>query len=94
MPNNNSWNGKWSGENDLYAKAINFGRSKKANEKALEILEKGIFYYNFGDGWSAKVSATEIDSKESAKVKKWSKGFLGYDWMIESIQEKGFISGE
>lgn len=94
MPNVGSWNRKWSGQDDLYARVINFGRSKSANEKAQKILEQGSFYYNFGDGWGANISVKEIDSKESAKVKKQSSGFCGYDWMITSIREKGFISGD
>jgi len=91
MPNNNSWNGCWSGENYLYARVINFGRGKVANEKAKEILNKGYFYYNFGDGWGASVTVKEIDSKEAAKIRRESKGFCGYDWMIASIKEKGRI---
>jgi len=91
MPNNNSWNGRWSGGNDLYARVINFGRGKAANEKAKEILDKGYFYYNFGDGWGASVTVKEIDSKEAAKIRRKSKGFCGYDWMIASIKEKGRI---
>ena len=40
MPGNNSWNGKWSGAGKLYAKVINFGRTKKAIAKANEILDQ------------------------------------------------------
>ena len=87
MPNNNAWNGRWSGENNLYAKVINFGRSKKA----LEILEKKYYHYNFGDGWAAGVSVEEVDSKQANKIRKASQGFCGYDWMVESIKLNGEI---
>ena len=91
MPNNNSWDGKWSGENEFYARAINFGQSKKANEKARKILDDGYYYYNFGDGWGAGISVEEINSKQAAQVRRKSSGFCGYDWMIDSIKEFGKI---
>ena len=40
MPNNNAWNGKWTGEGTLYAIVKNFGRGKKANVKAQQLLDK------------------------------------------------------
>lgn len=86
MPNNNAWNGKWSGEDRCYAKVINLGRTKKAEKLGTEILEKGYFYYNFGDGWGAGVTAKEVDAKEAAKIRKKSVGFCGYEWMIDSIR--------
>lgn len=91
MPNNNSWNGKWSGEDTFYAKVINFGRTKKATSQAQEILDKGYYYYNFGDGWGAGVSIEEVDSKRAAQIRRKSAGFCGYDWMIDSIKEFGEI---
>lgn len=91
MPNRNSWNGRWSGEGDLYARVINFGRTKKAETKAREILDKGSFYYNFGDGWGANVAVREVSSKEAAYIRRKTKGFCGYDWMITSIKNKGVI---
>jgi hypothetical protein len=91
MPSVNSWNGKWSGAERLYAKVINFGKTKKSNENAQFILNKECFYYNFGDGWSACVTVKEVDSKEAATVRKKSDGFCGYDWMIDSIIDIGEI---
>ena len=91
MPNNNSWNGKWSGEDRLYVRTINFGKTKKAEKHANEILQEGSFYYNFGDGWGASVAVAKVDAKEAAKLRKISAGFSGYDWMIESIKHYGEI---
>jgi hypothetical protein len=86
MPSNNSWNNRWSGQDKLYVKTLNFGRSKKSNESANKILAKKYFTYNFGDGWCASVAVKEVDSKEAATLRKKSAGFCGYDWMIDSIK--------
>jgi hypothetical protein len=90
MPGRNSWNGRWSGEDALYAKVLNF-RGKKDVEKARSILETGYYDYNFGDGWRAGISIKEVDPKESARIRRKSAGFNGYDWMVESIVEIGVI---
>ena len=84
MPNKGSWNGKWTGESDLYAKVIKFAGKEKI-KLANELIKLDSFYYNFGDGWSARVSVEKIDSKEATKVRKKSRGFYGCDWMITSI---------
>ncbi len=87
MPNVGSWNGRWSGENDLYI------RFRKLTNKQIEeskIEEKG-YHYNFGDGWSANVCVFTVDSKERQKLQRKSKGFAGYDWMIDSIIKNGKI---
>ena len=91
MPNVGSWNGRWSGEKNLYAKVVNLGRSKKANEKAEHILSNEYFHYNFGDGWSAGVTVVAVDAAHARKIRRKSKGFCGYDWMVQSIIDKGKI---
>lgn len=91
MPNKGSWNGKWSGEKSYYAKVINFGRSKKAIKHATEILNQRSFHYNFGDGWSASIKVAEVTAREAADIRHKSRGFYGYDWMIESIRYNGCI---
>lgn len=91
MPNVGSWNGKWSGESKTYAKIHNFGKSKKGTEKAREILSKGDYYYNFGDGWGASVRVKEVDSKEATLIRRKSAGFCGYDWMVNEILDFGKI---
>ena len=89
MPNCASWDGKWTGSGNIYARALKFRKSEKENAET--ILKKGYFYYNFGDGWGASVTVAKIDSKEAAKVNRKTDGFCGYDWMIESIKEHGLI---
>ncbi len=94
MPGNNSWNGKWSGENEYYARVIDFGRGKANEGKAKVILTQKSYGYNFGDGWFARIGVREVDAKETKRIRKASRGFLGYDWMIESIKNKGQIEGK
>ncbi len=91
MPNVSSWNGKWSGEGRLYAKIINFGRTQKAIAKTKEILDIGYFHYSFGDGWSAGISVKEVNAKEAATIRRKSRGFYGYDWMVQSIKDNLLI---
>jgi hypothetical protein len=86
MPNVGSWNGRWTGEGNLYCKVINFGRGKEATVKAEAILKEGYYHYNFGDGWSAGVSIKQVTSEEGRKLTRRSQGFCGYDWMIDSIR--------
>jgi len=89
MPNRGSWNGRWSGEKDLFAKVVNFSNSKAGKEKADEILKSVSYYHRWDDGWGASVSVREVDGKEAAKIKKKSRGFCGYDWMIDNIRSHG-----
>jgi len=95
MPNVGSWNGKWTGESNLYARVFNFtnryGTSKAAKDKAHSILAEGNYHYNFGDGWSANVEVKAVSASEATKIRKESKGFCGYDWMIDSILQDGNI---
>ncbi len=83
MPNCASWNGRWSGEGNYYAVVKSF--TKKNEEMANRILKEGYYYHRWDDGWGAGISVKEVDSQEAAKIKRKSKGFRGYDWMIENI---------
>lgn len=78
MPNNNSWNGRWSGENEKYT--VNFSRSPKM-EKFI-----GDYYYDFGDGWTARVAIRPAVPRERVTGK-----FMGYNWMLRSIKDHGEI---
>ncbi len=80
MPSNNSWNGKWSGENNKYTVA-----RKVSKKRALELED--YYHYNFGDGWAAGVSVREANPRERATNK-----FCGYEWMIDSIIDNGKIT--
>ncbi|MCP3924506.1 MAG: hypothetical protein GY714_18185 [Desulfobacterales bacterium] len=75
MPNNNSWNGRWSGDKDKFTKVFTKTDSKKNREFI------GNYYYNFGDGWGANVEIREALPREKVTNK-----FCGYNWMITSIK--------
>lgn len=91
MPSTSSWNGRWSGKRCYYAKVVNFGRTKKAVERAQTILSEGYFRYSFGDGWVAGISVRQVDAKEAAKIRRKTDGFCRYEWMIESIKRNNCI---
>lgn len=80
MPGVASWNGKWSGEGTLYAKVVKIG-DKRAKE-----LDGRSFHYRWPDGWCACVAARIVGGQDCRNIRKHSKGFCGYDWMIDSIR--------
>ena len=89
MPNVNTWNGRWSGEGKKYAKYRHF--TKADFEKVRDVAGKS-YSYRWEDGWRAMVSVEHFHtSKEAQREVKGSDGFLGYDWMIDSILEHGEI---
>lgn len=79
MPSNNSWNGRWSGQENKYTVAIN-----ATEKRAKELL--GSYRYSFGDGWVACVTIRKPEYREKATNK-----FCGYNWMIDSIRQHGEI---
>ncbi|MEK6880186.1 MAG: hypothetical protein AABY22_11280, partial [Nanoarchaeota archaeon] len=89
MPNRGSWNGRWSGEGNYYAIIRKF--SKGGKQKSLDILNQKSYYYRWDDGWSASISVREVLGKEITQIKRKSNGFCGYDWMVDSIIDKGKI---
>ena len=88
MPSNNAWNGRWSGENDLYAVVRRYDVAPTPDGKQ---LAGGYFTYSFGDGWAAAITVREVTPGAAAKLRKQSKGFCGYEWMIDSIERHGAI---
>jgi hypothetical protein len=89
MPNVGSWNGQWTGKSSKYFRHINV--SKQEAEKILDGKQRNYWYYNFGDGWGASVSVVKVLSGEKNKRERISKGFAGYDWMIDEILKYGRI---
>lgn len=87
MPNRGSWNGSWSGERDKNV------RHRQLPLKGSPNVKNGSnHYYNFGDGWGANISVTIVDGvKAKNQAIKGSKGFCGYEWMIDSIVNHGKI---
>lgn len=86
MPKAMSWNGKWTDEGKLYVRVINIQKNHIAN-----VLKEERYYYKWEDGWMACVEVRKVDGKEAAKLRRKSKGFCNYEWMIKSIIEEGEI---
>ena len=84
MPQNNSWNNKWSGDGKDYSIVSKFRKSSQNDDLIPKILA-GSYYYSFGDGWAASVDVKEVDAGQASKIKKNSLGFCGYNWMVDSI---------
>lgn len=93
MPNKGSWDGKWSGERNLYCVLKKY-TSKKFYAKRIVPLVGRHFHYSWSDGWGANVECREVDSTESRRMRKASHGFCGYEWMIDEILTYGRIRPE
>lgn len=92
MPNKGSWDNKWSGEGNLYAKVKTITVEQiKHNKHINNLLEKRNFDYRWDDGWCARVSVYKTDAKNAKKIQNNSLGFCGYDWMIDSLLNRGYI---
>lgn len=87
MPGRGSWNGRWSQEKDRHIIIRNLGPAK-----GRELTEKGTYRYRWADGWEAMITCTAVTSREAAKLRKASRGFCGYDWMVDSIIRYGMIT--
>jgi len=87
MPNRGSWNGRWSGENDCYC----IVKSIASKEKCEALLAERSWYYDWDDGWGASISVKAVDASTARKYRKNSRGFCGYDWMVDSILAHGAI---
>jgi hypothetical protein len=88
MPGRNTWNGRWSGDEKLYCVVRRFDGQKNA-KRAAEILAKRSFRYSWGDGWCARIEASQVDSREAADLRRKSAGFYSYEWMIDRIVKYG-----
>lgn len=84
MPGRGSWNGKWSGDTQVHAVVRSFRRPPTT-------FRLGRYTYDFGDGWCEAVTVREITSTAARSIRKESRGFAGYDWMIDEIVTHGRI---
>lgn len=91
MPTRASWNGRWSGEEKLYAKLVYLASTKEAKVRAAALVEAGPYHHHFGDGWSASVSVRVVKASEAKSITRKTSGFCGYDWMVDSIRQHGDI---
>lgn len=63
--------------------------SKRNMERAEKL--QGNYYYRWSDGWGANVKCSVIEGRSAGYWRKQSDGFCGYDWMVDSILERGKI---
>lgn len=84
MPHVGSWNNKWAGADRRYIR-VYYDKSVPKEYWGKD------FYYRWSDGWEACVSVKHVHYTEANKLRKISAGFYGYDWMIDSIIQKGKI---
>ena len=89
MPRVGSWNGKWSGETNLYARTRPVGTSTASVRMGDALI--GHHSYAWSDGWRADVEVREVTSGEANRLRRKSCGFSGYDWMIDSLLQHGDI---
>lgn len=85
MPNRGSWDGRWSGEGTVYA----IVRNVPHKDRPAGLI--GSHSYAWNDGWCAMVTARDVDSSEARRLRAASKGFCGYDWMVNSLLIDGRI---
>ena len=91
MPGIGSWNKKWSGEGRYYAMVKNMGRSQKAKAQGHDIIANQPYNHSWDDGWRARIDVRQVDAQEARKIRRDTKGFCGYDWMVENIMLCGSI---
>ena len=84
MPNVGSWNGKWTGADRLFVRTAD---ERKVPKK----LHDKDFFYRWEDGWTDCVSVRKMPVNEARKLERRSNGFCGYDWMIKSLMQDGYI---
>lgn len=70
MPGRSSWDGRWSGDGELFALVRSIPNTSAGKERAISILANPSYGYNFGDGWRASVSVRQVNSQEAARVRK------------------------
>lgn len=87
MPNKGSWNGKWSQEGQLFVRC----RDQRCVPRE---YWNDSFFYRWDSGWTACVTTRQVTAAEAKKLERKSKGFYGYDWMIDSIIRYGDIRWE
>lgn len=93
MPNVGSWNGQWTGSDKKYfiVKSVSDRFFESNVKQLLNGKDVASFYYNFGDGWGVNIELKSVTKAEQTRAKKNSKGFCGYEWMVDSIINHGEI---
>lgn len=85
MPHRGSWDNRWSGEDR------NYTLTREVDDAKAAALSGQSWFYNWADGWSARISARVVVAGEDPPP---SHGFHGYDWMVDSILRYGKICAD
>lgn len=88
MPHSGSWDGKWTQEGKLHCVTRKYNAASDVPDKVLSTQD---YYYDFGDGWGASISCSEISAAERQSYRRRSMGFCGYEWMVNEIEAYGRI---
>ena len=64
-------------------------RSAEAKASALRLLHAGTLEYEWPDGTKTTIRVMRVDSRESARIRRNSKGFRSYGWMVDSALQHG-----
>lgn len=90
MPGRNTWNGRWSGEGELFVITRNLGQSKAARKKGEALLGD----HSYSWSWRANIKVNEVDAAEARRLRAKSRGFLGCSWMVDSLLLHGDIRAD
>ena len=82
MPGVGSWNGKFTGSDRIYARERDV-----PPETRRTLLINSPFFYRWNDGWEARIVCKSVKDARGELNK--SAGFMGYDWMIDSLIATG-----
>lgn len=82
-----TWNGTWSGADKVFVR-------RRLDSVVPASVVGRVFTYEWDDGWSVRISVEKVSAVEAIGIAKQSKGFCGYDWMIDSIIKYGEILDE
>lgn len=88
MPNPPTYNSKWLLEEEDHTVARSFTDSEFAK---LPDNILGVHFFYWDDGWIAQIFVRQVDLREKRNRLKKSSGFCGYEWMVESLIERGKI---
>lgn len=82
-----TWDGTWSGADKVFVR-------RRLDSVVPASVVGRVFIYEWDDGWSVRISVEKVSAVEAIGIAKQSKGFCGYDWMIDSIIKYGEILDE
>ena len=80
-------------QNDIYHQVATVGMKQEDLDWGTKITTRSPFFYDFEDGYRAKIEVQEISGNEANRISKGSNRFGGCNWMIKSIIKNARIVG-